>query len=130
MGLTHDAHRGSQLSQRRGEMEQKRVNLNGAAFSCSICLDLLDTPVTIPCGHSYCLVCIKGFWEGKVNDSRSCPQCRETFTSEPALVKNTMLAALTEELQKIGICSPAAEHHYAGAEDVACDKNKMLECCP
>uniref|UniRef100_A0A8C7YZI0 E3 ubiquitin/ISG15 ligase TRIM25-like n=1 Tax=Oryzias sinensis TaxID=183150 RepID=A0A8C7YZI0_9TELE len=102
-------------------MEQKRVNLNGAAFSCSICLDLLDTPVTIPCGHSYCLVCIKGFWEGKVNDSRSCPQCRETFTSEPALVKNTMLAALTEELQKIGICSPAAEHHYAGAEDVACD---------
>uniref|UniRef100_A0A3P9IJN5 RING-type domain-containing protein n=1 Tax=Oryzias latipes TaxID=8090 RepID=A0A3P9IJN5_ORYLA len=62
------------------------------AFSCSICLDLLDIPVTIPCGHSYCMVCIKGFWKGKENDSRSCPQCRETFTSEPALVKNTMLA--------------------------------------
>ncbi|XP_020566958.2 tripartite motif-containing protein 16 [Oryzias latipes] len=102
-------------------MEQKRVNLNEAAFSCSICLDLLDIPVTIPCGHSYCMVCIKGFWKGKENDSRSCPQCRETFTSAPALVKNTMLAALTEELQKTGICPPAAEHHYAGAEDVACD---------
>uniref|UniRef100_H2LN03 RING-type domain-containing protein n=1 Tax=Oryzias latipes TaxID=8090 RepID=H2LN03_ORYLA len=101
--------------------DQKRVNLNEAAFSCSICLDLLDIPVTIPCGHSYCMVCIKGFWKGKENDSRSCPQCRETFTSAPALVKNTMLAALTEELQKTGICPPAAEHHYAGAEDVACD---------
>uniref|UniRef100_A0A3B3DS74 FinTRIM family, member 67 n=1 Tax=Oryzias melastigma TaxID=30732 RepID=A0A3B3DS74_ORYME len=107
-------------------MEPKRVNLDGAAFSCSICLDLLDNPVTIPCGHSYCMVCIKGFWEGKANESRSCPQCREAFTSEPALVKNTMLAALTEELQKTRLGPPpaaaaAAAHRYAGPEDVACD---------
>ncbi|XP_032421998.1 tripartite motif-containing protein 16-like [Xiphophorus hellerii] len=103
-------------------MEQKENQLNQRKFCCSICLDLLKDLVTIPCGHSYCMNCIKTFWD-KEDQKRihSCPQCRKTFTRRPNLKKNIMLAELLEDLKKIELQAAPADHRYAGPEDVACD---------
>ncbi|CAI5642914.1 tripartite motif-containing protein 16-like [Oreochromis niloticus] len=100
-------------------MAQQTIQLDQEKLSCSICLDLLKDPVTIPCGHSYCMSCIKTYWDEK--ETHSCPQCRKTYTVRPVLVKNSIFAELVEDVKKAGLPAASSDHAYAGPEDVACD---------
>ncbi|XDV27879.1 hypothetical protein PO909_031334, partial [Leuciscus waleckii] len=116
------------------KMAESSVSLAQDQFSCSICLDLLKNPVTIPCGHSYCMNCITGCWD--LDDQKgvySCPQCRQSFTTRPVLGKNTMLAEVVKKLKKAKLQARPAQC-YAEPGDVECDvctgdKNKAIKSC-
>ncbi|XP_039608621.1 E3 ubiquitin/ISG15 ligase TRIM25-like [Polypterus senegalus] len=87
-------------------------------FTCSVCLDTLTDPVTIPCGHNFCLKCLTECWDQ--SQECSCPQCRENFTMRPALRRNTLLNEVIQKFKKTGISSPPSQN-YAGLGDVECD---------
>uniref|UniRef100_A0A8D3B3M8 FinTRIM family, member 67 n=1 Tax=Scophthalmus maximus TaxID=52904 RepID=A0A8D3B3M8_SCOMX len=123
-------------------MAQAGVVLDKDQFNCSICLDVLKDPVTIPCGHSYCSSCIQDYWDQ--DDYLGvfvCPQCRHNFNPRPVLARNTMLADVVEKFRKTGLqeaaaaaAAPAAHQGLAGADDVGCDvcpgrKNKAVKSC-
>uniref|UniRef100_A0A667X761 Tripartite motif-containing protein 16-like n=1 Tax=Myripristis murdjan TaxID=586833 RepID=A0A667X761_9TELE len=100
-------------------MAQRGIQPDSAKFCCSICLDLLKDPVTIPCGHSYCMSCIKDCWDGEEQRRiYSCPQCRRAFTPRPVLEKNTMFAELLEEMKTMGLQAAPPDLCYAGPGDV------------
>ncbi|XP_029975762.1 tripartite motif-containing protein 16-like [Salarias fasciatus] len=116
-------------------MAQGGAQLDPLKFSCSICLDPLKDPVTVPCGHSYCSNCIKRHWDEEQNKGiYSCPLCGDKSWRRPDLKKSVVLAELVEDLKKTGLQAAAADLCSAGPEDVACDvcsgrKLKAVKSC-
>ncbi|XP_026220411.1 E3 ubiquitin-protein ligase TRIM47-like isoform X3 [Anabas testudineus] len=109
---------------------------NRELFDCSICLQLLEDPVTTGCGHSYCMECINTFWDKNNNRGRSysCPQCRESFHPRPVLKRNTLLAELLDKHRGKPSQKAADNDTYAAPGDVPCDvctgrKRKACKFC-
>uniref|UniRef100_A0A3Q3FHB0 RING-type domain-containing protein n=1 Tax=Kryptolebias marmoratus TaxID=37003 RepID=A0A3Q3FHB0_KRYMA len=93
-------------------------------FCCSICLELLKDPVTIPCGHNYCMSCIQRCWgEEDQKQTYSCPQCKRKFKFRPSLQKNYMLAEAIEQLGKL---QTAPHHSTERKSKIICSSHKKV----
>ncbi|XP_067311862.1 E3 ubiquitin-protein ligase TRIM16-like isoform X2 [Pseudorasbora parva] len=128
------------MAHRGGEMAEASISVDQEQFICPVCLDLLKDPVTIPCGHSYCMSCISDCWDQE--DQKGiyrCPLCNQTFTPRPVLGKNVVFAEMVEKLKKMKLqAAPAAPAAptvpHSGSGDVHCDacsgrKQKAVKSC-
>uniref|UniRef100_A0A8C4TCZ5 Uncharacterized protein n=1 Tax=Erpetoichthys calabaricus TaxID=27687 RepID=A0A8C4TCZ5_ERPCA len=99
-------------------MAEAQLFVSQDEFTCSICQDTLTDPVSIPCGHNFCLKCLTNYW----NQSQvcSCPHCRHVFMLRPELKRNTLLNEVIKKLKKTALSSPPSQN-YAGPGDVECD---------
>ncbi|XP_056596734.1 centromere-associated protein E-like [Triplophysa dalaica] len=67
-------------------------------LECSICLEVFNDPVSTPCGHNFCKICLNTYWNNS-QDYR-CPNCKETFKQRPDLKINTTLRDFVDEHKK------------------------------
>lgn len=101
-------------------MAEASIAVEENHFQCPICIELLKDPVTIPCGHTYCMDCIKKCWDREEGRTKSCPQCRQTFTPRPVLGRNPILADMVAKLMVQGLQNAPDGVEFAGPSDVQC----------
>ncbi|KAK7167097.1 hypothetical protein R3I94_001485 [Phoxinus phoxinus] len=79
-------------------MESSMSLLSEKHFLCSLCEDIFSSPVTTPCGHSFCKMCLRTYWSR--SGTEECPLCRRAFGSRPRISVNRILADVTENYRK------------------------------
>ncbi|XP_072882624.1 E3 ubiquitin/ISG15 ligase TRIM25 isoform X4 [Hemitrygon akajei] len=86
------------------DLEREVEALPGLAaeLTCAICLELLQEPVTAPCGHNFCRDCLSLYWaDDRVGLSGfSCPQCRCHWAQRPELRPNRVLCTVVAGLER------------------------------
>lgn len=95
-------------------------------LTCSICLSLFTTPVTLPCGHNFCSQCLDLSWKGPEDSEYSCPQCRYVFSSRPELRKNTLLSNLVSQVMAARREDPSHQEEEEEDEPETPDKAAVL----
>lgn len=61
-------------------------------LECSICHEHFTDPVTLTCGHSYCILCIREHRK----KSSDCPECRGQIPKGMLLKKNVTLCDIVK----------------------------------
>ncbi|XP_071360820.1 E3 ubiquitin-protein ligase TRIM39-like [Trachinotus anak] len=88
-------------------------------FSCSICLEVFNNPVSTPCGHSFCQACISSYWDrgGGGTKFYQCPLCKESFRQRPELHINQTLREITEQFKQMASTGVPLERSGGGGAE-------------
>lgn len=98
---------------------------------CCICLDVFSDPVTLPCGHNFCKLCILQHWDS--NALCQCPKCKVAFYRKLDLKVNTFISELAGQFRQSAQWM-GSDHPAAKPGEVACDvcnetKMRALRSC-
>ncbi|XP_010887762.2 E3 ubiquitin/ISG15 ligase TRIM25-like [Esox lucius] len=69
-------------------------------LTCPVCQDIFKEPRQLPCGHSFCMVCLDGMVDFGLDTPFRCPDCRAYFGVEIRVQKNYALANIAEDYRE------------------------------
>lgn len=102
------------------------------SLTCSICLELFSSPLTIPCGHTFCQKCIHGHWDSQEPQRDiTCPECRIVFPQRPEPQKSVSLQKVLEDLKeleqkKVLVPPTLTKRGHKGARTICQEHNREL----
>uniref|UniRef100_A0A3B3SQ33 Uncharacterized protein n=1 Tax=Paramormyrops kingsleyae TaxID=1676925 RepID=A0A3B3SQ33_9TELE len=91
-------------------------------FKCFICSNVFTSPVSTPCGHSFCISCINKFWD--CSEILRCPKCEEIFLERPELRENTFAKEMVEQFKKR---TANGSETISPRPEVPCDRHKLVD---
>ncbi|KAG9260039.1 E3 ubiquitin/ISG15 ligase TRIM25 [Astyanax mexicanus] len=69
-------------------------------LTCPVCLDLYRDPRLLPCGHNFCLPCLRRLKSRSERGRLRCPECRQSHRCSVPWQKNFKLANIADSLRK------------------------------
>ncbi|WOL11297.1 E3 ubiquitin-protein ligase [Canna indica] len=85
----------AKVTEKEGSLEEKESSKRVPCMdrlreelSCAICLDICFEPSTTPCGHSFCIKCLK---RAADKCGKRCPKCRQLISNGRSCTVNTVL---------------------------------------
>ncbi|KAF7667041.1 hypothetical protein LDENG_00082540 [Lucifuga dentata] len=104
---------------------------------CHLCKEDLRDPVSIPCGHIFCSICLKTYWDhADHTGSYLCPECRVSYNKRPnpRRMGSSQHSTLPRSSETYPPTPPSPDYNFAGPQDVGCDicigkKNKAIKTC-
>lgn len=115
----------------------KVVYMSSEQDSCYLCKEYLRDPVSIPCGHIFCSICLKTYWDhADHTGSYLCPQCRVTYNKRPTprRIGGSRHSTIQRNSESFPPPPPSPDYNYAGPQDVGCDicigkKHRAIKTC-
>ncbi|KAM6897573.1 tripartite motif-containing protein 60-like [Xenentodon cancila] len=99
--------------------------LSEEQFLCPICLDVFKRPVSTPCGHNFCMLCLTHYWDH--DTVCQCPVCKEKFQRRPDLKVNTFISELASQLMSLNVTN--AENQFVDQLQVNCGDVVLCDIC-
>ncbi|KAI4881577.1 hypothetical protein NFI96_033256 [Prochilodus magdalenae] len=93
-------------------------------LTCPVCLDLYRDPRLLPCGHNFCLPCLRRLKGRSERGRLRCPECRQSHRCSAPWQKNFKLANIADNFRRRGraersVCGRQSPTHRT--EGVRCD---------
>nr|XP_055076627.1 E3 ubiquitin/ISG15 ligase TRIM25 isoform X1 [Misgurnus anguillicaudatus] len=76
-------------------------------LTCPVCLDLYRDPHLLPCGHNFCLPCLRRLKSRSDHGRLKCPECRQSHRSSASWQKNFKLANIADSFRR----RPQSDRH-------------------